>query len=255
MTKWSVLALATVLVGCTNADANDEDEAIAETESSIIGGAIDKGHPAVGHLQFAIDGNDGASCTATLVAPKILLTAAHCVVGANGEKLSNYRISFAVRPADGPFYEGASTLAHPSYSPKVFGKNDVALVFLKVAPPVKPMPIRKTALGNVVGQSLTHVGTGTTASAGQQYKFGAGEQKNKVTLKINEQSAQTLRTGEQWVRGGICNGDSGGPAIMNVGGVETVVAVHSYIDDASFCLNHGFSTRTDANMDFLARHL
>src|SRR5688572_21377659 len=85
---------ATMLAGCA---AETEEEEVAEAESEIIGGSVDRGHPAVGHLQFSVNGN-GASCTAALVGPKLLLTAAHCVVGANGEKLTNYRISFATRP-------------------------------------------------------------------------------------------------------------------------------------------------------------
>lgn len=243
---------ATMVAGCAT---ETEEEEVSESKSEIIGGSIDYGHPAVGMLQFAVDGNDGASCTATLVGPKLLLTAAHCVVGANGEKLSNYRISFATRPKDGPFYKGTATIAHPGYDPKVFGTNDVAVVVLETAPPIKPMPVQKTALGNVVGKALTHVGTGTTQSAGVNYKFGAGDAKKKVTLLVNEQAGETLRTGETWRSGGICNGDSGGPAIMPINGVETVVGVHSYVDDASFCLNHGFSARTDLNMEFLSRYL
>lgn len=258
MAEWTqrslVLAvMATMLAGCAT-DTEEDEEQVAESESSIIGGSVDNGHPAVGHLQFSVNGN-GASCTATLVAPKLLLTAAHCVVGANGEKLTNYRISFGTRPASGPFYKGTTTIPHPGYSPKVFGKNDVAVVVLETAPPIEPMPVRKAALGNVVGKSVTHVGTGTTIAAGVENKYGAGEQKKKVTLRINQQTAQTLRTGETYVRGGICNGDSGGPALMVIDGVETVVGVHSYVDDGAFCLNHGFSTRTDANMDFLGRYL
>jgi secreted trypsin-like serine protease len=248
----ALMAAATMFAGCA---AETDAEEIAESESPIIGGTVDTGHPAVGHLKFAVDGNDGASCTAALVAPKLLLTAAHCVVGANGEKLTNYRISFATRPADGPWYKGTKTVAHPGYSPKVFGTHDVAVVLLETAPPITPMPVQKAALGNVVGKALTHVGTGTTLSGGVSFKMGAGDAKKKVTLLVNAQAGQTLRTGETWRRGGICNGDSGGPAIMPIGGVETVVAVHSYVDDASFCLNHGYSTRTDANMDFLARYL
>lgn len=242
---------ATMLAGCA---AETEEEEVAESESSIIGGSIDNGHPAVGYLQFSVNGTGSASCTATLVAPKLLLTAAHCVVGANGEKLDNYRISFATRPSAGPSYKATATIAHPGYSPKVFGTHDVAVVVLEAAPPIKPMPVQKAALGNVLGKPLTHVGTGTTAAAGS-LKYGAGEAKKKVTLRINQQTAQTLRTGEQYVQGGICSGDSGGPATMSINGVETVVAVHSYVDDGSFCLNHGFSTRTDSNMDFLARYL
>jgi len=251
MMRGLLLLVATaVAAGCA---APSDEEEVAATESSIVGGFLDTGHPAVGNLRWAVNGQEYASCTATLVAPKALLTAGHCVTPTNGDKFTNYRISFATRPDDGPWYKGTATMAHPQYRSDVFGDHDVALVFLETAPPVKPMPVARQNIGNVVGQQLTHIGTGTTVSASSTLKLGAGDQKKKITLSITEQKAQTLRTGSGW--GGICNGDSGGPATLRIGTVETVAAVHSFIDDNEHCLGNGYSTRVDANMDFLARYL
>src|SRR5262245_47637193 len=49
-------------------------------ESPIVGGSNQKGDPAVALLRFRRPGADRPNhCTATLVAPDVLLTAAHCV--------------------------------------------------------------------------------------------------------------------------------------------------------------------------------
>src|SRR5262249_50229674 len=74
------LALAvacTAPLGC--ADAHDET---ANVRDAIINGTLDTGDPAVAQLVFshANDPGDPFLCSSTVIAPNVLLTAAHCVV-------------------------------------------------------------------------------------------------------------------------------------------------------------------------------
>jgi hypothetical protein len=72
--RTAALALAgLVALGCSNADVDTEHEAIG---SPVIGG-VDM-HTADLDAVGALVGNEGAYCTATLIAPNVVLTAKHC---------------------------------------------------------------------------------------------------------------------------------------------------------------------------------
>jgi secreted trypsin-like serine protease len=76
------LVLAALAAGC----AAPASEAVADTESSVIGGrATNSAQPAVGYLAVAQE--SGPFCTATLVAPTYIVTAAHCVRGSRASSL------------------------------------------------------------------------------------------------------------------------------------------------------------------------
>jgi hypothetical protein len=82
------LSLAVVVAGCSSADATNSDaarddgESVAVTVEAIIGGT-----PAVAYPEAAIlDIDRGVSgtwyaCSATLIAPRVVLTAGHCIDG------------------------------------------------------------------------------------------------------------------------------------------------------------------------------
>src|SRR5258708_2821957 len=67
----SYLALSTSLTACLaqNTGASDED---------IVGGTADTIHPSVVQLRYQPDWQHIAQCTATVISPTVLLTAAHC---------------------------------------------------------------------------------------------------------------------------------------------------------------------------------
>ena len=72
----------------------------APNAHAITGGAADGSlHPAVGILVF-YDEADGSRyrCTATLVTPTVLLTAAHCTAGTAGKSIVNFDTNIAEAP-------------------------------------------------------------------------------------------------------------------------------------------------------------
>ena len=64
--------LVVLLVGCSG---SIDGSPSGETDAPIIGGVTDTADPAV-VLLYA---NSGSICTATVISPTVLLTAAHCV--------------------------------------------------------------------------------------------------------------------------------------------------------------------------------
>lgn len=72
----ALLAVAFLAVGCGTTST------AAESESEVIGGAPEAGYAAVGFLRdthFGADGATNVTCGATLIAPDVAITAAHCV--------------------------------------------------------------------------------------------------------------------------------------------------------------------------------
>lgn len=61
----------------------DDDGTTSAGESALVGGTAEARWPAAGYLTRA-DGSTGALCGATLVAPDVVVTAAHCVLRETG---------------------------------------------------------------------------------------------------------------------------------------------------------------------------
>ena len=234
----SILALVATLGGCA-AEANGEDDDVTSSSSPIIGGTTTSAFPAVGAL------TQGGSpfCTGTVVAPRVVVTAAHCLAGARASSLR-----FAI--GANAFAPTASiritrVTAHPAYDPDQL-VNDIGVVVLADDAPVTPIPMNTTALdASWVGRSLTFVGYGVTSGLTQS---GAGV-KRQVAIPIAQVgAAQFAYTGAK----NTCFGDSGGPALTrDAQGATVVVGVTSYGD--ATCRSFGVDTRVDVFRRFVTQ--
>src|SRR5438445_6956686 len=109
--------------------------------SFITDGALDgNAHPAVVLLVMDINGTPAFRCSATLIAPKVVLTAGHCA-GEPGE-FSGMRIFTESDVQDGnnnyPFagpntIEAVAWHAHPLFTESAFFLHDVGVVLLSKA--------------------------------------------------------------------------------------------------------------------------
>ncbi|MBT8494390.1 MAG: serine protease [Deltaproteobacteria bacterium] len=235
MRSTSIVALVvTTLAACGPSDT--ADRYLGRTGDAIVGGETFVGLPAVGALVYF--GN--MHCTATVIAPKKLLTAAHCVDG-----ISASGLQFVIGPSLGNVQSVVaveSVTPHPGYNPSTIA-NDIAFVTLKTPAPVEPMPV-VTALGpNNVGDELIFVGYG--ASNGFQ-QSGSGI-KRAVTMQLAQLGSTTFAYSDQGKN--TCNGDSGGPAFLQQNGELFIAGVTSYGDQ--FCAQYGVDTRVDTYLDFL----
>jgi V8-like Glu-specific endopeptidase len=242
------VVLAGLSVFACSASSIDEEETAgpAKSESAIVGGSVSTGDPAVFQLKTVTPTAGGSiieGCTATLVAPKVLITAAHCIEDAKPNSVA--WVNNAGVPAESPsaasgWRRAAKIQKHPSYPQQYMnhGYDCAVIVLEEPVTGVAPKPYKKTQLGAAgLGQPARIVGYGNTNG-----RAGTGSgTKRELATKIKEVRDGVLTIGS---RGAVsCQGDSGGPAFISEGGVETVAGISSYGDIG--CVESGSYARTE----------
>jgi secreted trypsin-like serine protease len=222
---------------------------VSDNSSAIIGGTTDTGDPGVVLLFAQQPGSQsGSLCTAEIISPHVVLTAAHCVspteVGANAV-FTVFTGSDFNNPATGQQLSVQKTQPNPNWDPNNLpGGHDVGIAVLAQPTTIKPLPWNQNPMTQtMVGQTVRFVGYGLDNATAQT---GAGVKRQTMTmlsaydnvkLQFNDGTHET------------CNGDSGGPAFMTLNGVETIVGTTSYGD--ATCSQGGFDMRVDAEVTFI----
>ena len=267
--RTSVNATAKNKGGCCSdqADASAQVTVSLELAPLLFGGHqvgyIAGGAQTTGYKNVAVVMINGLThCTATLVAPRTLLTAAHCVDPyMTHELIAQGKITAAFgsvysQPMFPPIV--ISEVAYPDsgnlvFDPETF-KNDIAVLYLKQ--PVK---------WDGVTPALLHEGTPTwesiKASSTSLTFVGFG-----YNVVNNEQEGKGIKREAAWGISGFddhdisysvpgknsCDGDSGGPGFIEVPGRLLLAAITSGGDDAC---TYGFDTRVDAYLDWIRPHI
>jgi secreted trypsin-like serine protease len=254
-----VLALA---AGCVS-DAGDVDFRIINGEPAPSAGAPE--WAATVGLVYKAYGNQFSSfpsCSGTLIAPDVVLTAAHCMVDQKGWKVTT------TSPGDVRVFLGDSapatetlpvseTWVHPNYDPREL-VNDIALVRLSNSTNLTPIPALPAALGLTQADvdaalPMDHVGYGYSDLAKTEY----GEKLHNVlplgalgcTIEgcpagVPADTQFSYSQLDADVVEGPCNGDSGGPQFIVRDGVTYVAGITSWGD--AQCDLYGVSTTVDA---------
>jgi hypothetical protein len=227
--------LGLVLAACGAGTPAEDPE--ARTSAPIAGGALDVEHSSVFQL-FTRWGEEGVgACTATLIAPNLLLTARHCVspgqhtnimcgMAALGDPVPAGSVFVTNDPVPGAnslFYRAADLRVQPD-SNDTCGW-DVALVILEDnVPEAQAVPtIPRVDRPAEAGESYVAIGYGVNADGEQnegRMLLGGLEVRCSAACDRRFQVEPSEFLGET----GICSGDSGGPALDAQGKVIGVVS-------------------------------
>lgn len=220
--------------------------AVAAPAFAITGGTLDgDGHPAVALLLADRGNGPEPDCSAALVAPKLLVTAAHC---ASGTVSNRVEVSF-----DGVFAAGTSMVLSgtlrpdPAWSPSAKDTHDLAVVVLDEQAPVAPLTLPGAGLldsASLRKADFTNVGYGFFDRTFVFDGYRRVSTSSFTSLKPTE-----LKLSQK--PGGVCFGDSGGPRLLG----STVVAVTS--TGNANCTGQSINYRLDtpSALAFVARYL
>jgi hypothetical protein len=213
-------------------------------QQSVVGGVLEPGSPAVGAI-LPVAPTCGSpaeaspvTCTGTLVAPRVVLTAAHCVENADAPQVLS--VVFASEPARASASERVRAIdgrPHPAWRA---GENDIGVLILAEDAPVVPVPLDESALPvDIVGRITRVVGFGLD----DQGRTGS---RRSGTARVTAVEAGTFSM--EAAPGMTCGGDSGGPSFLEVDSAERLVGVTSFGDLAC---TRGTNTRVDVHAAFL----
>ncbi len=182
---------------------------LASSAAQALVGASEEGGPMASHalMVLASSGSGGGFCTGVVIAPTVVLTAAHCVGAPQATRI------YFKSGATPVFIEVAATAIHPQYraqAPRTRERSiDLALIRTKtiLQSAFKPVTLddRKPRVGEAYGLSgfgVTREGRGDTGGI-----LRWGEVKARAPLSA------ILLWAEEPAGGGFgaCEGDSGGP--------------------------------------------
>ncbi len=187
---------------------------LGHNQLPITKGAKESGYPAV--FALAYDGVGG--CTGTCIAPRIGVTAAHCLWDTDPEILTALFGQEEVSP------EAVVPVIAAESDP---GGGDIAALAFGEACPAVAIANR-AELESHVGEPVIMVGYGVTAEAAEDYgikRSGVATLYSVNPAEVGGLEPGDLATGND--PSGTCYGDSGGPTFMRLDGVEVVVGVTS----------------------------
>jgi hypothetical protein len=180
---------------------------------------------AVVGVEFRMTGREAETCTGTLIAPRAVLTAAHCA------QVSPQNISVVLAPELGPTLpsEARRTVSrvfvHPSFAARqddLFASRqwdqanqfDIAIVYLAEPVPASFVPFAMAAGELPAGAIVSAAGFG--ARSFDQLTGGrtGGGVLQTAVMRMLESKQENILLFDQANGSGVCVGDSGGPAYV-----------------------------------------
>lgn len=217
-----------ILVGCAalssaGCAASSDAEPSKTTNGALVDGVKSSvtGDGVIGLMLDIYDGKSHGSCSATLIADNVILTAAHCVVNKAGTVVNALAFdgtSYEARTWQSALLPTTSAVVYPGYDVKAqvdYAKadgwqNDLAILVLPVAAPAGirrvPLPARESDDLYAIGSTVTLTGYGVTSA-----KANDGGRKRNGSAPILDSFARHVVLEKSDGATSACFGDSGGP--------------------------------------------
>jgi secreted trypsin-like serine protease len=195
-------------------------------------------------------------CTGTLMAPRVVLTAAHCAMHRFPQPLRFALVSDVADAVESASVPVRHVYVHPRYDLRSSSSvNDIALFELEAQVPTArsehlPMPVDAVRIVKE-RPSVELVGYGGRAASGRRWG-----NKRAMRATITVLGPEEITIGGPGRPQG-CDGDSGGPVFaIAPGGDRVLVAVTSRsANDRAPCMDGSIHTRVDSYATWLAETL
>lgn len=228
---------ALALLSIATAAAGERARLDAATRGRVVNGVNSHAYPTAGALLHSGGGpitpdNAATRCSGTLIGCRTFLVAAHCVD--DDLHASHYWVYLQ----HAGIAAVSAVSAHPDSTPGNFPLHDVAVVHLSDwVTGIAPTPLGLSDPTSFIPAPATVVGFGQTQGNGNDYGIKRAGSVQTASCPPDLPSGATdddvvcwnflAPLGPQGTNANTCNGDSGGPLFMDLGGGEVVAGVTS----------------------------
>lgn len=255
--------LLSLVLLCTSGcgKSNDDGSICNDIDAKVYGGQScnqNSRSPVVLILHLAQSGNGeispSSACTGTLISSDDVITAAHCVAGAegrvtaSGRKFAGFRVY--IGGIKGEDIAVKRAVYHPQYNRVPANPHDIGILTLERAPSPKVSPLPIIVSEDVEkGDKLSAFGFGLNENG------KIGELKG-LSFKISA-IEQNLLLVEGDGKESVCPGDSGGPALHTAKSGTIGISGITSFGDATGCTSSAAqfwgmsSVQFQKNLDFI----